>query len=245
VAQKKKTKPVVVKLGESGDTVTVHCSHSEIVPIEKVVGNPRNPNTHPAYQLEMLAKIIVAQGWRSPITVSKRSGFIVRGHGRYQAAILAGFTEVPVDIQDYEDEASEWADLVADNRIAELAEIDMDLLRQGFEEIDLEGFDSELAGFTMIELDKIIEGGNFEHANDPNEEWQGMPEFGQEDQQPHRTIRVHFADEEMVKQFFELVGQDYSEKAKYIWYPHQEIDHVADLRWQEDGGHDEDTPEAD
>jgi hypothetical protein len=51
-------------------------------PVESVVGNPRNPNVHPERQIELLAKIISAQGWRAPITVSTRSGFVVRGHGR-------------------------------------------------------------------------------------------------------------------------------------------------------------------
>ena len=67
-----------------GDT-PVFCSYDEIVDIEKVVPNPRNPNQHPKAQVELLAKIIKAQGWRNAITVSTRSGFIVKGHGRLAA----------------------------------------------------------------------------------------------------------------------------------------------------------------
>ena len=68
--------------------VPVYCSHDEIVDIMKVVPNPRNPNMHTQRQIEILAQVIKAQGWRKPITVSKRSGFVVSGHGRLQAAIL-------------------------------------------------------------------------------------------------------------------------------------------------------------
>jgi len=87
------------------------------------VGNPRNPNKHPQEQIKLLATIIRSQGWRAPITVSRQSGYVVRGHGRLAAAILLGTEVVPVDYQNYATEAEEWADLIADNRIAELSAI--------------------------------------------------------------------------------------------------------------------------
>ena len=62
--------------------ISIHCAHDELVDITTLVPNPRNPNRHPDKQIELLAKIIQNQGWRAPITVSTRSGFIVRGHGR-------------------------------------------------------------------------------------------------------------------------------------------------------------------
>lgn len=98
--------------------IPVHCSFDEIANVASLVPNPRNPNTHPEKQIQLLAKIIKNQGWRAPITVSKRSGFIVRGHGRLLAAQFLGVDQVPVDRQDYATEAEEWADL-----IAELAEM--------------------------------------------------------------------------------------------------------------------------
>jgi len=61
-----------------------------MVDIEKLVGNPSNPNKHPQKQIELPDKIIKAQGWRNPIVVSKRSGFVVKGHGRLAAARLLG-----------------------------------------------------------------------------------------------------------------------------------------------------------
>jgi ParB-like chromosome segregation protein Spo0J len=79
----------------------IYCAHDELVEVDSLIENPRNPNKHPQKQLEMLAKIIKNQGWRNPITVSNRSGFIVKGHGRLQAAKLAGLAVVPVDRQDY------------------------------------------------------------------------------------------------------------------------------------------------
>jgi len=138
------------------DGIPVYCAFDELVPTEALVGNPRNPNKHPERQIELLAKIIAAQGWRAPITVSTRSGFVVRGHGRLAAARLFGKSEVPVDRQDYADEASEWADMIADNRIAELAELDMPSLKDLLESIDDGSFDMDLTGFEEPDLEQLM-----------------------------------------------------------------------------------------
>jgi DNA modification methylase len=136
--------------------IAVHCSYDEVVDITTLVPNPRNPNTHPEKQVQLLAKIIKNQGWRAPITVSNRSGFIVRGHGRLLAAQLLGVEQVPVDRQDYETEAEEWADLVADNRIAELAEMDTALLIDLVVELNASEYDIELTGFDEKEIEQLI-----------------------------------------------------------------------------------------
>lgn len=138
------------------DGIPVYCAHNEIISIDKLIANPRNPNTHPKKQLELLAKIIKNQGWRVPITVSKRSGFIVRGHGRMEAAKMLGVKKVPIDLQDYETEAMEWADLIADNRISELSSIDDDILKDLLEEINTGEIDMDLTGFTDKELEDLL-----------------------------------------------------------------------------------------
>lgn len=139
------------------DGIPVYCAVDKIVDIEKIVPNPRNPNQHSDSQIELLAKIIKAQGWRAPITVSNRSGLIVRGHGRMMAARKLGLTKVPVDYQDYANEAEEWADLIADNRIAELAEINNRMLMDLIEEIDTGDFDLSLTGYSDADLKEIID----------------------------------------------------------------------------------------
>ena len=136
--------------------IPVFCAYDRLVPIEKVIGNPRNPNTHPKVQVDMLAKIIKAQGWRAPITISTRSGFIVRGHGRLAAAQQLGVASVPVDYQDYDSEASEWADLIADNRLAELSEIDGTAIRDLLQELDTGEIDMLLTGFDDEALMKML-----------------------------------------------------------------------------------------
>jgi hypothetical protein len=137
--------------------VKVHCAHGRMVDVTTLIPNPRNPNKHGDKQIALLAKIIRHQGWRAPITVSKRSGFVVTGHGRLEAAKLLQVELVPVDEQDFATEADEWAHLIADNRIAELAEIDggeLAALLRDLESVD--GFDLDLSGFDKDEAADLI-----------------------------------------------------------------------------------------
>jgi hypothetical protein len=140
-------------------TIPVHCAHTRLVDPNTLKPNPVNPNRHSAHQIQLLASIIQDQGWRNPVTVSKRSGLIVRGHGRLEAALLLGCEVVPVDEQDYASEAAELADLLADNRLSELAELDEDDLRRVLKSIaDADpDFDIELTGFMDDEIRKLME----------------------------------------------------------------------------------------
>ncbi len=138
------------------DGVPVFCAHDAIVDVAKLVPNPKNPNQHPDSQIQLLGRIIRQTGWRQPITVSKRSGFIVKGHGRLAAALLEGVKEAPVDYQNYTTEAEEYADLVADNRIAELAETDNKLLADILADIDTGEIPMELTGYTEDEVENLV-----------------------------------------------------------------------------------------
>ena len=136
----------------------VHCAHTRLADPASLKPNPGNPNRHSAHQIQLLAAIIQEQGWRAPVTVSKRSGLIVRGHGRLEAALLLGCTEIPVDEQDYASEAEELADLLADNRLSELAELDEGDLKRVIERLREAdpSFDIELTGFMEDELLKLF-----------------------------------------------------------------------------------------
>lgn len=134
----------------------IKCLHSEVWPIERFKPNPRNPNKHPEVQIHRLAKIIVETGWRSPIVVSDRSGLVTKGHGRLTAAAYAGLKECPVEIQHYESDEAEIADMIADNRIAELSEMDEFALHGVLS--DLKGAEKlELSGFSDAEFQQIEE----------------------------------------------------------------------------------------
>jgi len=135
----------------------IHCAHTRIVPVDSLKPHPRNPNRHPKAQIELLARIITSTGWRAPITVSNRSGFIIRGHARLEAAKTAGIAEAPVDFQDYADEAAELADLVADNQIAELSHMDRQTLTAIAQDLQtVAQFDPATIGIAPADFEDLL-----------------------------------------------------------------------------------------
>lgn len=133
----------------------VFCSHSKMVPIEQIKENPGNPNVHPKEQIEILGQVL-ANGWRLPITISNRSGMIVRGHGRFMAAKKIGCKVVPVDYQDYDSNEDELADLLADNKLPELSFMDTEKTNKLLNDLIEKQFDISMAGFTPVDLEKIM-----------------------------------------------------------------------------------------
>jgi hypothetical protein len=146
-------------------SIAIHCAYTRLAPPQELKPNPDNPNRHSAHQSQLLAAIIQESGWRHPITISKRSGLVVSGHGRLDAALLLSCELVPIDEQEFASEAEELAVLVADNRLAELAELDRDGLAAVMAKIgtlDPE-FDLDLTGFeadqraALSEVEALLE----------------------------------------------------------------------------------------
>lgn len=130
----------------------------QIVDIETIVPNPKNANRHSIEQLERLQKLIKYQGFRNPLIVSNRTGFLVAGHGRLDAAKSLGIKKVPVIFQDFENEAQEYSYVVSDNEIARWAELDKQSVYDALEEmpeIELENLGIE--NFSLFDFQQIDE----------------------------------------------------------------------------------------
>ena len=152
--KKAKKKKRTSKRPPRKSSIPIYCSYTKLVPIAELIPNPRNPNKHPDNQIVALAKVIRANGWRRSIVVSKRSGFIVSGHGRLLAGMKLKEEFLPVDFQDYVNEAAEFADLLADNKIAELAEIDFKASAEILRDIPAE--DRFAAGYFEHEVTPML-----------------------------------------------------------------------------------------
>lgn len=139
------------------DGIKVYCKYGKLMPIVEIVKHPKNPNKHPPKQIEVLAHILRGNGWRLPLTVSARSGYLTRGEGRFLAAQHLGLTMVPVDIQDYDDEDAEISDLLADNAAPEGSVIDEDVLGGLVKTLDKNGCDLRSTGLDSDILSGLLE----------------------------------------------------------------------------------------
>jgi len=133
----------------------------KLVPIEQIIDNPKNANRHSLEQIARLEKLIDYQGFRNPLVISNRSGFLVVGHGRKQAALNLGMKELPCIYQDFVDEAQEYSYLVSDNEIARWAELDKHAVYTELEslemvDIDLLGLENGL-NFDVLEPEDLAD----------------------------------------------------------------------------------------
>lgn len=196
-----------VKAKALANGIEVWCSFDELVSIDSLNPNPKNPNKHPDSQIELLSKNIKYLGWRHPITVSKRSGFIVAGHGRLMAAKKLGVQIVPVDYQEFNSDADEIAVLVADNRLAELSETSEEDLKNILSELDGK-IEIDLTGFSDAEVEQLLRDINTdvldedvpEVPTEPISKFGDIFEFGS-----HRLMCGDSTDSEQVKK---LMGEE-------------------------------------
>ncbi len=117
----------------------------------------KNARTHSAKQIRQIAKSIQQFGFVNPVLIDKENN-ILAGHGRVEAAKLAGLTEVPAVCISHLTPAQKKAYILADNRLAELAGWDKDILKVELEElqrIDCD-FDLTLTGFDTPEIDVLL-----------------------------------------------------------------------------------------
>ena len=120
-----------------------------------------NPRTHSKRQIRRIADSIRTFGFTNPILVDER-GQVMAGHARLEAAKRLGLSQVPTIRLGDLSAAQKRADLIADNRLAELSGWDEELLAielQTLTTIDLD-FDIEITGFETAEIDTLIAGLN-------------------------------------------------------------------------------------
>ena len=139
------------------------------IAIDKLTPNGRNARTHSRKQIRQIADSIAAFGFVVPILIDD-NGVIIAGHGRYAAAKLLGLKEVPAIKVQGLSEAKRRALALADNKIAENAGWDRDILAVELPELAeilvVEGLDVSITGFSPIEIDQLAV--DFEQdASDP------------------------------------------------------------------------------
>lgn len=147
----------------------------EMTAIADLVPYAGNARTHPEWQIAQIAASIAEFGFTNPILVGS-DRVIIAGHGRLLAAERLGLDQVPVIVLDHLTERQRRALVIADNKIAENAGWDEELLRRELAALRDDGFDLDIVGFSETELEDLL--GGLDDDGGP------LPELGDPDHVP-------------------------------------------------------------
>lgn len=122
--------------------------------VSELIPYVNNSRTHSDEQVAQIAASIKEFGWTNPILIDGDNG-IIAGHGRVMAARKLGVDKVPtIQLKDLT-EAQKKAYIIADNRLALNAGWDNEMLRLEFDQLEDMGFDLELTGFSLDEIEAL------------------------------------------------------------------------------------------
>ena len=128
----------------------------ELVPVEQLLPYKANARTHSRKQVRQIANSIERFGFTNPVLIDDQNG-IIAGHARVEAAKLLGLSGIPALRLSHLSEAERRAYIIADNKLAQKAGWDREILAielQGLIDLD---FDVELTGFEMGEIDILLD----------------------------------------------------------------------------------------
>ena len=188
--------------------------------VESLVPYSNNARTHSDAQVAQIAASIKEFGWTNPILVDGDNG-IIAGHGRLMAARMIGLEQVPCIELAHLSDAQRRAYILADNKLAENAGWDKDLLKVELEGLADEDVDLTLTGFDADELRDIMVpdlGGDGEGGEraEPNATVQYNIVFDDTDQQEVwfkflRSLKVEYPDTDTIAERLVLHIQDHGD----------------------------------
>lgn len=136
-------------------TLQAVAKHIEYWPLDRLTPYERNPRTHSGAQVAQIGASMTEFGFNSPILVDSQGG-IIAGHGRLLAARELQLDEVPVIVLDHLTEKQKAAYIIVDNKLAENAGWDEELLRSQLAALEGEDFDLTMLGFEDEELARLL-----------------------------------------------------------------------------------------
>lgn len=137
----------------------------QLVPLEKLVPYVNNARTHSAEQITKLRSSLREFGFINPVIIDCNYG-IIAGHGRVMAAKEEGIAEIPCVFVDYLTEAQKKAYILADNRFAQDAGWDEELLKLEIESLEAADFNVALTGFDCAELEDLFRDNVRDHVKE-------------------------------------------------------------------------------
>ena len=137
------------------DFVPKMADHIELKKVDELIPYSKNARTHSESQVAQIAASIIEFGFTNPVLIDGEKG-IIAGHGRLMAAKKLGLKEVPVVVLDHLSETQKKAYIIADNKLAENAGWDEEILASELADLKNEDFNLDLIGFEDQELEKIF-----------------------------------------------------------------------------------------
>lgn len=128
----------------------------EIVPVAQLTPYKGNARTHTKKQIRQIADSISRFGFNNPVLIDD-VGEVIAGHGRVEAAKQLGLSGVPALRLSHLSAAEKRAYVLADNKLAEKAGWDREILAIELEGLNDLDFEVELTGFETAEIDVILE----------------------------------------------------------------------------------------
>lgn len=159
---------VVILSGAQQKDADMSRTTIQMMPIASLKPWACNARTHSKKQVRQIAESIETFGFTNPVLIDE-AGTILAGHGRVEAAKLLGMAEVPCLRLDHMSEDEKRAYVLADNKLALNAGWDEDLLAAelgALASADL-GFDLSVTGFSLPEIDGILDVVAPEEPGDP------------------------------------------------------------------------------
>ena len=130
-------------------------SRIEMKALNDLIPYDKNSRTHSDEQVDQIINSINEFGFNNPILIDSENG-IIAGHGRFMAATRLGLTHVPVVELGHLSDAQKRAYIIADNKLAENAGWDDDILAEELIALKEDGFEIDLVGFSDEELADLL-----------------------------------------------------------------------------------------
>ena len=184
------------------------------IKVSDIKANPKNWRTHPVSQQNAMKGILDEIGYADALMVRETPEGYILVDGHLRTEIANPNEEVPALVVDLTEEEADLL-LATFDPIGEMA---------GRDEMKITELLNSINSNNM-QVNELLQSltSNFEFPETEQDQWEEhwkqMPEFEQDDLTPYRSFNVHLRNDEDVKRFSKLMGQEFTDKTKSIWHP--------------------------
>jgi hypothetical protein len=200
------------------------------IPISSIKFDKTNPNVVSDDQMEALSIGMKKFGYLAPVILNEKLQ-VLDGEHRVKVYEKLGEKDIPAYVINANKLDGKMLRQIM-NKLRGEHDIRKDTLEyQILKNADKLDEFADLIGESKQKFLDAIE--TSDHAQIPEEEWQGMPEFMQDENPPFRRIVVSFDNQKDVDQFAKQVKQKLTDKTRGIWFPFKPDSHIH-KQWQDE-----------